>query len=64
LKLIQASVKTLAGFSLGMKANNSALNHLYNGLQLLHLPAERREFTPVETAMQSEKQEANDFSRW
>jgi transposase len=37
---------------------NSALNHLYNGLQLLHLPTERRESAPVETAMQSEKQEA------
>jgi putative transposase len=37
---------------------NSALNHLQNGLQLLHLPVERRESTPVETAMQSEKQEA------
>jgi putative transposase len=37
---------------------NSALNHLQNGLQLLQLPAERREYTPVETAMQSEKQEA------
>jgi putative transposase len=36
---------------------NSALNHLQNGLNLLHLPAERRESTPVETAMQS-KQEA------
>jgi putative transposase len=37
---------------------NSALNHLQNGLQLLQLPVERRESTPVETAMQSEKQEA------
>jgi putative transposase len=37
---------------------NSALNHLHNGLQLLRLPAERREYTPVETAMQSKKQEA------
>jgi putative transposase len=37
---------------------NSALNHLQNGLQLLHLPVERRESTPVETAMQSGKQEA------
>jgi putative transposase len=37
---------------------NSALNHLQNGLQLLQLPVERREVTPVETAMQSEKQEA------
>jgi putative transposase len=37
---------------------NAALNHLQNGLNLLHLPAERRESTPVETAMQSKKQEA------
>jgi putative transposase len=37
---------------------NAALNHLQNGLNLLHLPAERRKVTPVETAMQSEKQEA------
>jgi putative transposase len=38
--------------------HNAALNHMHNGLQLLRLPAERREYTPVETAMQSEKQEA------
>jgi putative transposase len=38
--------------------HNAALNHLHNGLQLLHLPAERRESAPAENAMQSEKQEA------
>jgi hypothetical protein len=32
------------------------LNPSHNGLQLLRLPAERRESTPVETAMQSPKQ--------
>jgi putative transposase len=38
---------------------NSALNHLHNGLQLLHLPAERRESTPVETLLESQKQESH-----
>lgn len=28
---------------------NSALNHLQNGLELLHLPVWRGEVTPVET---------------
>ena len=43
---------------------NSAINHLQNGLKLLHLlPAERREVTPVEIAMQSRKQEAHTFKR-
>jgi putative transposase len=37
---------------------SSALNHLQNGLQLLQLPVERREVTPVETAMRSKKQQA------
>src|SRR5690242_317453 len=37
---------------------NSAINHLQKGLQLLLLPVERREVTPVETARQSRKQEA------
>jgi hypothetical protein len=41
----------------------SAPNRLHNGLQLLHLPAERREYTPVETAMQSE-QEAAALKEW
>jgi hypothetical protein len=36
----------------------NSLNHLHNGLQLLRIPAERRESAPVETAMQSKKQEA------
>jgi putative transposase len=36
---------------------NSALNHMHNGLQLLRLPAERREYTPAETVQRS-KQEA------
>jgi putative transposase len=35
---------------------NSAINHLQNGLELLHLPVERREVTPVEP--QSEVAEA------
>jgi hypothetical protein len=56
------------GFSLGMKANNSALNHLQNGLQLLQLPVERREVTPVETLMGSKKQEKRkkppSFREW
>jgi putative transposase len=37
---------------------NSALNHLQNGLQLLQLPAERREVTPVEIVKRSKMQEA------
>lgn len=36
--------------------HNSAINHLQNGLELLHLPVERREVTPVEP--QSEVAEA------
>ena len=40
---------------------NSAINHLQNGLELLRLPAERREVTPVEIAVQSPKQEAHIF---
>jgi transposase len=35
----------------------NSLDHLHNGLQLLRIPAQRRKSTPVETAMQSEKQE-------
>lgn len=42
---------------------NSAINHLQKGLQLLHLPADRREFTPVEIARQSRKQEARESIR-
>lgn len=42
---------------------NSAMNHLQNGLQLLQLPAERREVTPVETVQRSSKQEAHAFKR-
>lgn len=42
---------------------NSALNHLQNGLKLLHLPVGCREVTPVEIARQSEKQEAYEFIR-
>jgi putative transposase len=47
---------------------NSAINHLQNGLELLQLlllPAERREVTPVEIASlrQSRKQEAHAFKR-
>ena len=38
---------------------NSAINHLQNGLKMLHLPAERREVTPVEIALQSMKQETH-----
>jgi len=37
---------------------NSAINHLQNGLKLLHLPVERREVTPVKIPKESEKQEA------
>jgi putative transposase len=43
---------------------NSALNHLQKGLQILQLqiqlqlPVERREVTPVETLLESQKQEA------
>jgi putative transposase len=37
---------------------NSSLNIKYDGLELLGLPVERREVTPVEIAMQSSKQEA------
>lgn len=36
---------------------NSAVNHLQNGLKLLHLPVVHREVTPVEIARQSKKQE-------
>ncbi len=36
---------------------NSAINHLQKGLELLQLPVERREVTPVETPMESLKQE-------
>jgi putative transposase len=36
---------------------NSALNHLQKGLQILQLPVERRECTPVEIPRESEKQE-------
>jgi hypothetical protein len=39
--------------------HNSALNHLHNGLQLLHLSTELQESTPVETTMQSKKQEGH-----
>jgi putative transposase len=39
---------------------NSAINHLQNGLKLLHLvPVECREVTPVEIVQQSRKQEAH-----
>lgn len=36
---------------------NSAINHLQKGLELLHLPAVRREVTPVEIPEESLKQE-------
>jgi len=36
---------------------NSAMNHLQNGLEMLHLPVERREITPVEIPKESLKQE-------
>ncbi|HXG06466.1 MAG TPA: hypothetical protein VNI77_03975 [Nitrososphaera sp.] len=37
---------------------NASINDiLKRGLQILQLPVERREVTPVETAMQSRKQE-------
>jgi putative transposase len=36
---------------------NSSLNIKYNGLELLGLPVERREVTPVEIAVRSRKQE-------
>lgn len=42
---------------------NSAINHLQNGLTLLHLPVERRKVTPAEIAQQSRKQEAYEFIR-
>ena len=38
---------------------NSAINHLQKGLEMLRLPAERREVTPVEIALQSGKQETH-----
>lgn len=40
---------------------NSAINHLQNGLDLLHLPVVRREVTPVEIAQRSLKQESHRF---
>lgn len=40
---------------------NSAINHLQNGLMLLHLPVERREVTPAKIAQQSRKQESYEF---
>lgn len=43
--------------------HNSSLNIKYNGLELLHLPVERREVTPVEIATRSRKQEAHAFRR-
>ena len=42
---------------------NSAMNHLQNGLELLRLPAECREVTPVEIVQRSPKQEAHAFKR-
>lgn len=44
---------------------NSAINHLQNGLELSHLPAERREVTPAEIVVlqRSLKQEAHAFKR-
>ncbi len=43
---------------------NASLNILKKGLQLLKLPMEHREVTPVEILKGSMKQEANAFRRW
>ena len=43
---------------------NASLNILKKGLQLLELPMEHREVTPVEILMGSRKQEANALRHW